>query len=126
MHSDDGAKALGTCQRAFLVANRSAWHNRSSAILQSQDFSQMGHESVVVKVAENGRLSIPARQRKLIGLDDGGLVVARVEDGEIRLRPVKAVLAAIQAEVRQHLAGSGETVDRFLADRREEAARERR
>ena len=86
----------------------------------------MGHESVVVKVAENGRLSIPARQRKLIGLDDGGLVVARVEDGEIRLRPVKAVLAAIQAEVRQHLAGSGETVDRFLADRREEAARERR
>ena len=86
----------------------------------------MGRDSVLVKVAGNGRLSIPAKQRKLIGLDDGGLVVARVEDGELRLRPVRAVLADIQARVSEHLAGSGETVDRFLADRREEAARDER
>jgi AbrB family looped-hinge helix DNA binding protein len=86
----------------------------------------LGHDSVLVKVAGNGRLSIPAKQRKLIGLDDGGLVVARVEDGELRLRPVRAVLADIQAKVSKRLAGSGETVDRFLADRREEAAREER
>ena len=86
----------------------------------------MGHDSVLVKVAGNGRLSIPAKQRKLLGLDDGGMLVARVENGELRLRPVRAVLAEIQAEVRKHMTGSGETVDRFLADRREEAAREER
>ncbi len=84
----------------------------------------MGHDSVLVKVAGNGRLSIPAKQRKLIGLDDGGLLVARVQDGELRLRPVRAVLADIQARVSERLAGSGETVDRFLADRRAEAARD--
>jgi AbrB family looped-hinge helix DNA binding protein len=86
----------------------------------------MGHDSVLVKVAGNGRLSIPAKQRKLMGLDDGGLLVARIENGELRLRPVRAVLAEIQARVSERLAGSGETVDRFLADRREEAAREER
>jgi AbrB family looped-hinge helix DNA binding protein len=86
----------------------------------------MGRDSVLVKVAGNGRLSIPAKQRKLLGLDDGGMLVARVENGELRLRPVRAVLAEIQAEVHKHMAGSGETVDRFLADRREEAAREER
>jgi AbrB family looped-hinge helix DNA binding protein len=86
----------------------------------------MGHDSVLVKVAGNGRLSIPAKQRRLMGLDDGGLLVARVENGELRLRPVRAVLAEIQARVSERLAGSGETVDRFLADRREEAAREER
>lgn len=86
----------------------------------------MGHDSVLVKVAGNGRLSIPAKQRRLMGLEDGGLLVARVENGELRLRPVRTVLAEIQAEVRKHMAGSGETVDRFLADRREEAAREQR
>lgn len=84
----------------------------------------MGHDSVLVKVAENGRLSIPARQRKLMGLEAGGLVVARVEEGELRLRPVRAVLAEIQAEVHRYLAGSGLSVDQFLAERREEAARE--
>ena len=86
----------------------------------------MRQDSALVKVAENGRLSIPARQRKQIGLDKGGLMVARVENGELRLRPVRAVLAEIQAEARQYLAGSDDTVDRFLADRREEAAREDR
>lgn len=81
-------------------------------------------DSVLVRIAGNGRLSLPARQRKLLGLQDGGLVVSRVEDGELRLRPVRDVIADIQKQVRKHLAGSGESVDRFLADRRDEAARD--
>lgn len=84
----------------------------------------MTHESVTVKIAENGRLSIPARQRKLMGLENGGLVVARVENGELHLRPVRSVLADLQARVGRHLAGSDESMDRLLADRRDEAARE--
>lgn len=84
----------------------------------------MGHESTVIRVAENGRLSIPAKQRKLMGLEGGGMVVARVENGELHLRPVKALLTELQARVRQHLGGSGESMERLLADRREEASRE--
>jgi AbrB family looped-hinge helix DNA binding protein len=84
----------------------------------------MGHDAIMVRVAENGRLSIPAKQRKLIGLDDGGLVVARVEGGELHLRPVRSLLADLQARVSRRLAGSGESMERFLADRRKEATRE--
>ena len=69
-------------------------------------------------------MSIPARQREQLGLDAGGLVVAHVENGELRLRPALAVLEDIQAEFDRYLAGSGETVDRFLADRRKEAERD--
>jgi AbrB family looped-hinge helix DNA binding protein len=85
----------------------------------------MSEEAVMVRVSESGRISIPARQRKAVGLEDGGVAVARVDHGEIRIRPVRTVLAELQAKVRKHhLAKSGETVDRFLADRREEASRE--
>lgn len=44
--------------------------------------------------------------------------VARVENAEICIRPVRAALAELQARVRKHLVNSGESVDRFLADRR--------
>ncbi len=80
--------------------------------------------AALVRVAENGRLSIPAKQRKLLGLEDGGVVVASVEGGELRLRPVSQVLSDIQARVRRYLANSGDSVNRFLEDRRAEAAKE--
>jgi AbrB family looped-hinge helix DNA binding protein len=84
----------------------------------------MSDETVMVRVSETGRISIPAKQRKAVGLEEGGLAVARVDHGEIRIRPVRTVLAELQAKVRRHLANSGESVDRFLADRHEEASRE--
>ena len=84
----------------------------------------MNDEAVIVRVSESGRISIPAKQRKAVGLEEGGVAVARVEKGEIRIRPVRTVLAELQARVRQHLANSGESVNRFLADRREEASRD--
>jgi hypothetical protein len=50
--------------------------------------------------------------------------MVRVVDGEIRMRPVRQVLAELQAEAREVFAGSGETVDGFLRERRDEARRE--
>ncbi len=80
-------------------------------------------------MAENGRLSIPARQRKQLGLEDGGMVITRVENGELRIRPVRAVLAELQDKVSGRLAAAGvkpgeRLSDQLIADRREEAARE--
>ena len=92
--------------------------------MADKGLSEMDDESTMVRLSETSRISILARQRKAIGLEEGGIAVARVENGEIRIRPVRAVLTELQAKVRQHLAHSGESVDRFLADRREEAARE--
>jgi len=60
----------------------------------------------------------------MVGLEHGGPVVVRVEDGEIRIRAVRDVLAGLQAEASRVFAGSGESVEGFLRERRAEAARE--
>jgi AbrB family looped-hinge helix DNA binding protein len=84
----------------------------------------MADEPVMVRVAENGRLSIPARQRKLLGIENGGVMVATVSGGELRLRPVRTVVSERQDEVARYLSGSGEGVERFIAERRIEAKNE--
>jgi AbrB family looped-hinge helix DNA binding protein len=81
-------------------------------------------EPVMVRVAENGRLSVPARQRKLLGIENGGVMVATVNDGELRLRPVRAVINELQDEVGRYLSGSSESVERFIAERKIEAKNE--
>ena len=84
----------------------------------------MGYDNQPIKVSANGRFSIPARQRKALGLENGGMVVSTLENGELRIRPVAAVIAEAQAMVAPYLKSSGDTVDQFIADRRAEAARE--
>ncbi|MBB1493145.1 AbrB/MazE/SpoVT family DNA-binding domain-containing protein [Paracoccus sp. MC1854] len=78
----------------------------------------------VLRIAETGRLNIPMQIRNLVGLERGGQVSVWVEDGEIRVRPVRDVMAALQAEAADLFANTNESVDLFLAERREEAERE--
>jgi bifunctional DNA-binding transcriptional regulator/antitoxin component of YhaV-PrlF toxin-antitoxin module len=84
----------------------------------------MGYDSQPIRMSPNGRLSIPARQRKALGLENGGMVVSALENGELRIRPIAAVLAEVQAMVAPYLKASGDTVDQFIADKRAEAVRE--
>jgi len=85
---------------------------------------KMGNEGQPIRMAANGRLSIPAKQRKALGLEKGGIVVSTVENGELRIRTVKAVLDELRARLAPHLRASGDTVDQFIADRHAEADRE--
>lgn len=82
------------------------------------------HNDLPARMAPNGRLSVPAKFRKALGLESGGVVILSLRDGEIRIRPIQAVLAEIQAMVAPYLKTSGDTVEQFLADRRAEAAQE--
>ena len=84
----------------------------------------MGLDNRPIKMAADGRLSIPARQRKALGLEKGGLVVATVENGELRIRTVTAVMDELRAKIGPILKAAGVTSDSVIADRREEAARE--
>jgi len=84
----------------------------------------MGHDSQPIKMAANGRLSIPAKQRKALGLEHGGMVVSTVENGELRIRTVKTVLDELRGRLAPYLKASGDTVDQFIADRHAEAERD--
>ncbi len=84
----------------------------------------MEHDFALVRMAKNGRINIPARQRKLLGLAPGTLVVVAVESGELRVRLVRDVIAGLQERVRRHVHTDESASDFLLAMRREEAKRE--
>ena len=84
----------------------------------------MGHDSRLARVTADGRLSILARHRRLLGLADGGSVVLDVVDGELRVRPVRDVINALQDEVSRTLHDAGTAADAFIAERHAQAARE--
>ena len=78
---------------------------------------------LVARVSEGGKMNIPAQIRREVGLEHGGPVMVSVVNGEIRMRVMRQVLEELQDEARDVFAGSGETVDRFLRERRDEALR---
>jgi bifunctional DNA-binding transcriptional regulator/antitoxin component of YhaV-PrlF toxin-antitoxin module len=80
--------------------------------------------AIVTKISELGKMNIPVQVRRQAGLERGGPVMMTVVDGEIRVRAVRNVLAGLQLEADAVFAGSGETVDGFLAERRAEAGRD--
>ena len=84
----------------------------------------MSQKNLPVRMARNGRLSVPAKFRKALGLEEGGMVVLSLQDGEVRIRPIGVVLAEVQAMVAPYLKASGDSVEQFLADKRAEVARE--
>jgi len=80
--------------------------------------------AVVTKVSELGKMNIPVQIRRQTGLERGGPVLMTVLAGEIRLRPVRSVLSGLQSDADRVFAGTGETVEGFLAERLAEAARD--
>ena len=85
----------------------------------------MSQKNLPVRMARNGRLSVPAKFRKALGLEDGGMVVLSLQDGEVRIRPIGVVLAEVRGNGGALSQGVPETlVEQFLADKRAEVARE--
>lgn len=78
----------------------------------------------LTKVSDGGKLNLPAALRRQLGIEPGTQVLLRVEDGELRVRTVQASLRRLQEDARRVFSGSGDSVNRFLAERRAEAVRD--
>lgn len=76
------------------------------------------------RLVSGGRLQIPARVRRELGLKDGDAVIMETVKGELRVRPYRDVLAGIQARLRKYIPESMSLADELIADRRAEADRE--
>jgi bifunctional DNA-binding transcriptional regulator/antitoxin component of YhaV-PrlF toxin-antitoxin module len=74
---------------------------------------------VRLKVSEDGQLSLPDDLRKALDVEQGGELLATIEDHELRLRNVDAAIRRAQETLRR-AAGDrpGMSVDDFLAWRR--------
>jgi AbrB family looped-hinge helix DNA binding protein len=75
-----------------------------------------------VKIAEGGRIVIPAEARQALGLRAGDEMVLQVRDGEIRLFTVREALRRAQALVHQSIPQRVSLADELIADRRREEA----
>lgn len=76
-----------------------------------------------VRVAGNGRLILPQSVRKAMGLTGETKVILTLENDEVRLSPIGHGVARARELYRQN-ASAARSTDEFLADRKEEAARE--
>ncbi len=79
---------------------------------------------ISTKIAEGGRLVIPAAHRRALGLEIGDEVIVRVEDGELRILTRSEAVKRAQEKVRQHVKGNRSLVEELSAERRTEAKRE--
>ena len=82
---------------------------------------------VWVKVASNGRTSLPVEVRRQLGVEKGGdLLLSRAEDGAVTLMTPEAAVHRLQRLARERLGEQLPSVDDLLAYKREEAALEQR
>ena len=84
----------------------------------------MERKCVLVRVAENGRVGLPAWQRKLVGLEHGGLVQLEVANGELRLRPIDKIIDQLQERLAPYAEGPVGGVEMLFEERRREVALE--
>ncbi len=80
-------------------------------------------EIVDVRVAPNGRMVLPGRIRKSLGLSGGGVLLVSIEGDHVELRPAGHGVAKAQALYRAHVVDD-RTSDDFLESRRTDAALE--
>jgi AbrB family looped-hinge helix DNA binding protein len=80
--------------------------------------------AIRTKVAEGGRVVIPAEYRRAMGLHVGDEVVIRLEGDELRLTTLDQAIARAQSTVRKYVSEGRSLVEELLAERRREAERE--
>ena len=76
---------------------------------------------VPVELGAGGRIVIPAACREAMGLKEGDRLIAKLEDGELRLVSKKLALSRAQKLIRRHVTPDDDLVAELIADRRKEA-----
>jgi AbrB family looped-hinge helix DNA binding protein len=77
----------------------------------------------VVNVGPQGRIVIPARIRRELGLGEGSLLAVRTEGGRLILEPREEVLRRVRGRYAR-VAGKKRLSEELIRERRTEARRE--
>ena len=78
--------------------------------------------TVRMRVSPSGKVHIPASLRRELGLEEGGILIAVREGGKIVITTLRKQMIEMREELAPYF--KNDSVDQFLADRREEARRE--
>ena len=86
------------------------------------DLPHPGTERVVIDAA--GRLVVPARFRRAMGIRGRDTVIVGMVGDSLRVHTVDGALERLQRLARRKRADDGSAVDAFIAERRDEAETE--
>lgn len=85
----------------------------------------MTDNTLTTKMAQGGRIVIPAEIRKQLGFEIGETFNIEIgEDNSLRIRSRDQMLRRAQELFRKHVPAGTPVVDDFIAERRKEAERE--
>lgn len=70
------------------------------------------------RLAEGGRIVIPAEYRQALGLQVGDEVILRLEDGEVRVFTPNQAIKRAQELVRRYIPQGRSLSDELIAERR--------
>jgi AbrB family looped-hinge helix DNA binding protein len=77
------------------------------------------------RIDRGGRLLVPARLRRELGVGPGDAVVLEIKEGELHVRPYKKAIEEAQAIIRKYIPDRDRSlVDELIEERRREAERE--
>ena len=75
-------------------------------------------------MGRSGRIVVPVKLRRALGIQPGDEIVLRLENGSIRMIPLRQAVNLAQKTVRQYVPEGTSLVDALIQARREEAGRE--
>jgi AbrB family looped-hinge helix DNA binding protein len=76
------------------------------------------------QMGRSGRIVVPVKLRRALGIQPGDEIVLRLENGSIRMIPLRQAVNLAQKTVRQYVPEGTSLVDALIQARREEAGRE--
>ena len=76
---------------------------------------------ITTRIRKGGRIVLPAKLRKALELQAGDELVMRLENGSIRMIPLRQAVNLAQKAVRQYVPNGTSLVDALIQARREDA-----
>jgi AbrB family looped-hinge helix DNA binding protein len=76
------------------------------------------------QIGKGGRIVVPAKMRKALQMQAGDEIVMRIENGSIRVIPLRQAVKLAQRAVRRYVPAEVSLVEGLIEQRREEAGGE--
>jgi AbrB family looped-hinge helix DNA binding protein len=81
-------------------------------------------QEIRLKLSENGRVVIPARVRKALGVEAGDEIILEQDRNAFRITTQQQRIAEARKNIRRYIKPGTSLVDELIAERREAAKRE--
>ena len=84
----------------------------------------MTEQDVYVRIGENGRIVIPAKMRRILGVETGDEVILQPEENTARITTRRQRIEEARRQIRRYIKPGTNAVDELIAERREAAKHE--